>query len=76
MIVEFPILIPKRAIRLAGIVVPFVFKAHGDAIVAKRPQLFLQAIVQFFVPFAPQKFDDLSALAARIPTRMNARLLK
>ena len=51
--VEFPILIAVRAIPLAGIVVPLVFKANGDAIVAERPQLFLQATVQFLVPFAP-----------------------
>src|SRR5258705_11904111 len=31
-IVEFPLLVPMRAIPIAAIVVPFVGEAHGDAI--------------------------------------------
>src|SRR6266496_2334042 len=60
-LVKLPILIAVGAIPLAVFVVPFVFEPHGDAVVAERPQLFLQTIVQFLVPFAPEELDDLSA---------------
>src|SRR5437870_8199142 len=60
-LVKLPILVAVGTIPLAGIVVPFVFETHGDAVVAERPQLFLQTIVQFLVPFATEELDDLSA---------------
>ena len=40
-LVKLPILVAVGAIPLAGIVVPFVFEPHGDAVVAERPQVFL-----------------------------------
>ncbi len=60
-LVKLPILVAVGTIPLAGIVAPFVLETHRDAVVAERPQLFLQTIVQFFVPFAPEEFDDLGA---------------
>src|SRR6266566_2227175 len=60
-LVKLPILIAVGAIPLAGIVVPFVFEPHGDAVVAERPQLLLQTIVQFLVPFPAEELDNLGA---------------
>jgi len=40
---------------------PFVSKPHGDAVVAKRPQLFDQAVIEFLVPFAGEKRYDFGA---------------
>src|SRR5438552_8808776 len=60
-LVKLPILVAGGAIPLAGIVEPFVFESHGDAVVAERPQLFLQTIVQFLVPFPSEELDNLGA---------------
>ena len=39
----------------------FIFKAHGDAVISEGPQGFLEAIIQFAIPFAPEELDDLRA---------------
>jgi hypothetical protein len=57
--VEFPVLVSVRAEPVATVVMPFVSEPHGDAIVAKRPQLFDQAVIEFLVPFAGEKSDPL-----------------
>src|SRR5690606_27995720 len=44
-LVELPVLIAVRAEPVAGVVVPFVRKAHGDARAVERPQFLDQAIV-------------------------------
>src|SRR6266576_3974113 len=44
---------------MPGIVVPFVGESHRDTIYIVRPKLFDQPVVQFFRPFACEKFDDL-----------------
>jgi hypothetical protein len=65
-VVEFPMLIAVRAKPLPGCVVPFVFKPHRDAVVRERPQLFHQAIIEFFGPFAAQEFLDGFAPAEKL----------
>lgn len=50
--VEFPVLVAVGAIPMAAVVVPFVGKAHGDAVVAKAPELLDQPVVQLALPFA------------------------
>ena len=56
--IEFPLLVAVCAEPVAGIVVPFVLEANGDAIFVKRPQLFDQAIIEFFGPLPFEKLDD------------------
>jgi hypothetical protein len=53
--VEFPILISVRSEPIPGVIVPFVGKAHGDAIVRKSPEFLDQTIVEFLRPLARQK---------------------
>src|SRR5690242_12251286 len=57
-LVERPILVAVRAIPLAGIVVPFVREAHGDAVFGTGPELLDQAIIELFRPFALEECDD------------------
>src|SRR5947209_11624602 len=60
--VELPILIAIATKPGAGIVVPFICKAHGYPVVAKRPNLLDQPIVQLTIPFAREKcLDRLAA---------------
>src|SRR5260221_8025822 len=62
-LVELPVLVAVAAIPVAAVVVPFIGEAHGDAVVAKRPDLFDQAVVQLLDPLAGQEgFDRLPAL--------------
>jgi hypothetical protein len=62
LIIEFPILVTIAAKPLAGMVVPFICKAHGYPVVAKRPDLLDQPIVQLAIPFAREKcLDGLAA---------------
>ena len=68
--VEFPVLVAVGAEPLAGVVVPFIGKAHGDAIVGEGPQFLDQPVVQFPCPFARQELVDLR----RGPTGNSARL--
>src|SRR6202011_5859125 len=61
-VVELPILVTITTKPLAGIIVPFICKAHGYPIVAKRPDLLDQPIVQLTIPFAREKcLDGLAA---------------
>src|SRR5712672_3609738 len=50
--VELPILVAIATKPVARIVVPFICKAHGYPIVAKRPDLLDQSILQLAYPFA------------------------
>src|SRR5687768_1712152 len=62
-LVELPVLVAVAAEPAPAIVVPLVGKPHGDAVVAERPDLLDQAVVQFLAPLAGQKgFDRLPAL--------------
>ena len=57
--IEFPVLVAIASEPIAAIVMPFIAEAHGDAILAKSPNLFDQAIVELARPFAGQKRFDL-----------------
>src|SRR5260370_12283281 len=60
--VELPILVAIAAKPVAGIVVPFICKAHGYPVVAKRPDLFDQPILQLANPLAYEEcLDGLAA---------------
>src|SRR5262245_34072866 len=61
--VELPVLVAIAAKPVAGIVVPFICKAHGDPVVAERPHLLNQPIIELAIPFAREKrLDRLAAL--------------
>ena len=66
--IELPILVAVRAIPVVGIVAPFVSEAHGDAVVAERPQLFDESILQLAAPLARQELDDLLAPLRKLGT--------
>ena len=38
--IEFPVLIAVRAEPVSAVIMPFISKANGDAVVTKRPHLF------------------------------------
>src|ERR1700733_7065666 len=59
--IKFPELVTVGTEPLAGIIVPLVFKTHGHAVAAKSPEFLFEAVIQFALPFAPEKFDDLRA---------------
>ena len=62
-LVEFPVLVAVAAEPVAAVVVPFIGEAHGDAVVAERPDFLDQAVVELAAPFARQEcFDRLAAL--------------
>src|SRR5262245_317997 len=67
--VELPVLVAVSTIPLAGVVVVLILKTHRDAIAAECPQRFLQAIIQFTIPFSAEEFDDLAR-----PCRNSVRL--
>src|ERR1700732_2675864 len=56
--VELPILVAIAAKPVAGIVVPFICKAHGYPVVAKRPDFLDQPILQLANPLACEEFLD------------------
>ena len=37
---------------------PLILKAHGDAILGKRPQILRQAVIELALPFARQEATD------------------
>src|SRR3954467_13427956 len=60
--VELPILVAIAAKPVAGIVVPFICKAHGYPVVAKRPDVLDQAVLQLTNPLASEEcLDGLAA---------------
>src|SRR5690348_13996507 len=64
--VEFPLFISVRSVPVAAVVVPFVLKAHRDAIVVESPKLLDQTVIEFTCPFAPQKLDDRGAALEKL----------
>ena len=62
-LVEFPVLVAVAAEPVAAVVVPLIGEAHGDAVVAERPDFLDQAVVELAVPFARQeRLDGLATL--------------
>ncbi len=68
--------LPYRAEPAAGVIVPFVGKAHGNAIPVEGPQLLDQPVVQLFRPLAPEKRDDLVPAVDELRTVSPVRLLR
>src|SRR3984893_10672558 len=61
--VEFPILVAIAAEPVAAVVMPFIGKAHGDAVAVESPDFLDQPVVAFARPFAREKsLDGLAAL--------------
>src|SRR5580693_10008346 len=61
-LVELPILVAIATKPIAGIVVPFICKAHGYPVVAKRPDLLDQPVLQLANPLAYEEgFDGFTA---------------
>ena len=56
--IELPVLVAVRAEPVSRIVMPFVRKAHGDAVVVKRPQLLDEPVVELLAPLADQELLD------------------
>src|SRR5262245_35202631 len=63
MLIELPVLVTVTAEPIAAVVVPFIGKAHGNAVVAKRPELLDQPVVELTAPLTLEKsFDRLATL--------------
>src|SRR5581483_11593906 len=61
--IEFPVFVPVTPEPMTAVVAPLVGKAHGDAILPKRPQLLDQTVVDFALPLAHEEcFDGGAAL--------------
>lgn len=58
--VELPVLVAVRAPPLPGGVVPFVGEAHRDAVVAERPQLLDEPVLELLGPLALDNDTDCS----------------
>src|SRR6202041_3982936 len=57
-VIVFPVFIAVGTVPVAGIIVPFVGEADGDAISGEGPELFDEPIIQFLRPFAREERDD------------------
>src|SRR6202022_3637662 len=55
-LIEFPVLVAVAAEPITAVVMPFVCKAHGDAVLAEGPHFLDQPVVQLAVPLARKKF--------------------
>src|SRR4029077_11673284 len=64
--VELPVLIAVRPVPLAGSVVRFVGEADGNPVLAKRPELLDEAVVQFGRPLPCEKGNDLRATGEKL----------
>src|SRR6476661_8153566 len=73
--VELPILVAITTKPVARIVVPFICKAHGYPVVAKRPDLLDQPILQLANPLAYQECleNELGAVAPDAIHRISKR---
>src|SRR5438874_1309012 len=58
MLVELPVLVAVRAEPLAGVVMPLVGEAHGDAVAVEGPQFLDEPVVELLVPFAREELHD------------------
>src|SRR6266576_3168181 len=66
MLVEFPVLVAIAAEPIAAVVMPFIGKAHGDAVLAESPDFFDQAVIELALPFARQKRLDGGAALQKL----------
>src|SRR4029077_854799 len=72
---ELPQLVAVAAVPLTGGVVALVLEAHRDPVLVEVPQALAEHVVQFALPFAGQKGDDLltadDVLIAVSPVRVH-----
>src|SRR6516162_5743724 len=68
MLVEFPVLVAVAAEPVATVVMPFIGKTHRDAVLAKGPDLFDQAVVELAAPLARQKRLNRRAALQKLRT--------
>src|SRR5215831_10135336 len=59
--IELPVLVSVGSEPVAAVVVPLISEPHRDSIVGEGPQFLDQAVVEFLVPLACEKGDDLGA---------------
>jgi hypothetical protein len=57
-VLELPVRVAVGAPPLAGGVVEFGFKPHGDRVALKRPKFLAQAVIGFAAPFPAEKLND------------------
>ena len=63
MLIELPVLVAVATEPVPADVVPLVGETHGDAVVAERPYLLDQPVVELLIPLAPkERLDGLAAL--------------
>src|SRR5215470_13671253 len=55
---ELPVFITIGPEPVARVIMPLIREAHGDAGVMKGPELFDEAVVQFFRPFALKELHN------------------
>src|SRR5215471_14297164 len=60
-LIEFPVLVAVAAKPAAAIIMPFVGKTHGDAVLAEGPDFLDQAVVKLTAPLARQERFDGNA---------------
>src|SRR5262244_667305 len=66
-LIEFPVFVSIRAKPVAGVIMPFVGKAHRNTVAVKGPQLLDEPIVEFLIPLASEELDN------RFPTGKELR---
>src|SRR5262249_49913908 len=60
---ELPILVAVATEPMPAVVAPLVGETHGDAVVAERPYLLDQPVVELLIPLAlKERLDGLAAL--------------
>src|SRR6185312_15286803 len=74
-LIELPLLVAVGAMPLTTGIVPFILKAHRDAIAVERPEILDQAIVELVRPFAFQEGDDRRAPFEKLRTITPAAVL-
>ena len=63
MLIEFPVFVAVAAEPIPAVVMTFIGKTYGNAVLVERPEFLDQAIVEFTAPLARQEcFDLLAAL--------------
>src|SRR5215467_10093215 len=63
MLIELPVLVAVAAEPVPAVVVPLVGETHGDAVVAERPYLLDQPVVELLIPLTLKELlDGLAAL--------------
>src|SRR5215471_394698 len=63
MFIEFPVFVAVAAEPISAVVMTFIGKTYGDAVLAEGPELLNQAVIEFTVPLSPQEcFDFFAAL--------------